>query len=235
MPSRILRLVVDAQHGDAGELAAIDARGRRAAAPAPAPRSTAAPRPRSASRARPPSAARPCGRARARCAPRSTGRARARAPPWRLRRAGGIRGRSRASSTPECRARCRRRRCAACRARRRQPTSTRPFGVYLIALETRFCSSRRSSRRSERTLSEQGTKVSSRPFSRASGANSTSSWRSSSSMRKLTSSGLIAPVSSREMSSSAPKISSTASSEASTLATRRPSSPLPCRSTSEVT
>ena len=52
------------------------------------------------------------------------------------------------------------------------------FGVYLIALETRFCSSRRSRRRSERTASEQGTKRSSRPFSRASGANSTSSWRS---------------------------------------------------------
>ena len=43
--------------------------------------------------------------------------------------------------------------------RRRQPTSTRPFGVYLIALETRFCSSRRSSRRSERTASEQGTNL----------------------------------------------------------------------------
>ena len=43
--------------------------------------------------------------------------------------------------------------------RRRQPTSTRPFGVYLIALETRFCSSRRSSRRSERTASEQGTNI----------------------------------------------------------------------------
>ena len=41
-------------------------------------------------------------------------------------------------------------------ARRRQPTSTRPFGVYLIALETRFCNRRRISRRSERTASDVG-------------------------------------------------------------------------------
>ena len=46
-----------------------------------------------------------------------------------------------------------------------------------MALETRFCSSRRSRRRSDCTASERGTKVSSRPFSRAIGANSTSSWR----------------------------------------------------------
>ena len=38
--------------------------------------------------------------------------------------------------------------------RRRQPTTTRPFGVYLSALETRFCSSRRISRRSERTTTD---------------------------------------------------------------------------------
>ena len=61
---------------------------------------------------------------------------------------------------PECRGRCRRRRCADWPPRSRQPTSTRPLGVYLIALETRFCSSRRSSRRSERTVSEQGTNCS---------------------------------------------------------------------------
>ena len=40
----------------------------------------------------------------------------------------------------------------------------------------------------------------SRPFSRASGANSTSSRCSNSSMRKSANSGFIAPVSSREMS-----------------------------------
>ena len=99
------------------------------------------------------------GRARARCARRSRGRGRGRAPPWRPGRAGGTRGRSRASSTAECRARCRRRRCAAGRRARRQPTSTRPCGVYLIAFETRFCSSRRNSRRSERTARVLGTKV----------------------------------------------------------------------------
>ena len=65
----------------------------------------------------------------------------------------------------------------------------------------------------------QGTKISSRPFSRASGANSTSSWRITSSIRNEPISGFIAPVSSREISSSAPKISSTASSEASILPT----------------
>ena len=37
---------------------------------------------------------------------------------------------------------------------RRHPISTCPFGVYLIALETRFCRSRRNSRRSDRTASE---------------------------------------------------------------------------------
>ena len=100
-----------------------------------------------------------------------------------------------------------------------------PAVVYLTALETRFCSSRRSSRRSERTVSEHGTKTSRSPFSRASGANSTSSWRSSSSMRKLAISGLSAPVSRREMSSSAPMISSTASSEASTWPASRATSP----------
>ena len=120
-------------------------------------------------------------------------------------------------------------------SRGRQPISTRPCGVYLIAFDTRFCNSRRSSRRSERTARVLGTKVSVSPFSRASGANSTSSWRIISSMRKLEISGFIAPESSREMSSSAPRISSTASSEASTFETSRASSPLPCRSTRLVT
>ncbi len=46
-------------------------------------------------------------------------------------------------------------------------------------------------------------KTRSRPFSRASGANSTSSRCSNSSMRKSAISGFIAPVSSREISSSA--------------------------------
>ena len=59
--------------------------------------------------------------------------------------------------------------------RRRTPSSTLPVAVYLMALDTRFCSTRRSSRRSERTHSRVGTMRSSSPFSRASGANSTSS------------------------------------------------------------
>src|SRR5215813_12888714 len=42
--------------------------------------------------------------------------------------------------------------------RRRHPTSTRPVNVYLMALEMRFCSSRRSRRRSDRMRSEVGLK-----------------------------------------------------------------------------
>ena len=60
-----------------------------------------------------------------------------------------------------------------------------PLGVYLIALETRFSSSRRSSRRSERTVSEEAMNLSASPLARASGVKSTSSWRNSASMRRL--------------------------------------------------
>src|SRR5664279_2590635 len=118
---------------------------------------------------------------------------------------------------------------------RRQPISTRPAGVYLMALDTRFCTSRRSSRRSERTTSEQVTYLSSIPLAAASGENSSSIWRISSSMRKLANSGRMAPVSSRDMSSSAPKISSTASRDASMLSIRRRSSRPPWRSIRLVT
>ena len=55
------------------------------------------------------------------------------------------------------------------------PISTRPRGVYLIALETKFCSNRRSSRRSERTARRVATNVSFRLLARAIGANSISS------------------------------------------------------------
>ena len=55
------------------------------------------------------------------------------------------------------------------------PISTRPRGVYLIALETKFCSSRRSSRRSERTASARRDEPQFRPLARAIGANSISS------------------------------------------------------------
>ena len=105
-----------------------------------------------------------CDRARARCAPRSRGRGRARARPWRPDRADGIRGRSRASSIAGCRARCRRRRCAAGRRAGGSRPARGLAGVYLIAFETRFCSSRRSSRRSERTARVLGTKVSVEPL-----------------------------------------------------------------------
>ena len=52
------------------------------------------------------------------------------------------------------------------RAGRRQPTSTLPFSVYLMALETRFCRSRRISRRSVRIASLDDTNRSSSPFER---------------------------------------------------------------------
>jgi hypothetical protein len=104
-----------------------------------------------------------------------------------------------------------------------------------MALEMKFCSSRRSSRRSDSTGSEQGTKVSSSPLARALGANSISSERIRSAILKLDIAVVIAPASSREMSSSAPRISSIASSESSMFSTRRESSPPFCRSTRLVT
>ena len=55
----------------------------------------------------------------------------------------------------------------------------------MTALETKFCSSRRISRRSERTASEVGAKVSFSPFARAIGANSISSCRNISCDREI--------------------------------------------------
>ena len=91
MPSRIVRLVVDAQHGDAGELAAVDVAAVARSACTGAARRHRHRRPRSASRADGDGERRSCDRARGRCARRSTARARGRAPPWRPGRAGGIR------------------------------------------------------------------------------------------------------------------------------------------------
>ena len=97
------------------------------------------------------SADRPCGRARGRCVPRSTARARARAQPWRPGRAGGTRwkitrffdaGMPRPVSYTSMRS---------LPPRAGSRPARGPCGVYLMALETRFCSSRRSRRRSERT------------------------------------------------------------------------------------
>ena len=163
---------------------------------------------------------RPCGRARARSAPRSRGRARARAPPWRPDRAGEIPGRSPAAWSAECRARYRRRRCAGDRRGAGSRPARGPCGVYLIAFETRFCSSRRSSRRSDCTASEQGTKSSRRPLLvRQRRELDLELAQDFVDPQADESPASCAPVSSREMSSSAPMISSTASSEASMLPT----------------
>ena len=104
-----------------------------------------------------------------------------------------------------------------------------------MALEIRFCSSRRSSSRSDSTGSEHGTKVSFSPLARAIGANSISSERIRSPILKLVIEVVMAPASSREISSSAPRISSIASSESSMFSTSRESSPPLWRSTRLVT
>ena len=108
------------------------------------------------------------------------------------------------------------------RARPRAGSRPAPcrWSVYFSALETRFCSRRRISRRSVRIASLVGTKRSSSPLARASGANSTSSMRMRSATGTSETSGRVAPASSREMSRRAPRISSTASSEMSTLRAR---------------
>ena len=77
-----------------------------------------------------------------------------------------------------------------------------------MAFEMKFCSSRRSSERSDCAGSEQETKVNSSPLARASGANSISSERIRSAILKLVIEVVIAPASSREISRSAPRISS---------------------------
>ncbi len=172
------RLVVDAQHG----------RCRRAAAPAVGAASALRRHGRQRRRdrdldARTPSPCRRCDFRRDRVVEHARdalddGQAEARARARRARpgRGAGTRGRRPSAWMAGCRGRYPTPRRAACPRSRRQPTSTRPCGVYLMALETRFCSRRRSSRRSERTVSEQGTKASSRPFSRATGSNSSRSW-----------------------------------------------------------
>ena len=87
----------------------------------------------------------------------------------------------------------------------------------MIAFEIRFCNNRRRSRRSLVTTSEEGTKVSLMPFALATGPNSICTWFSSSLIAKWVISVWSLPVSSREISSSAERISSTALSEDSTL------------------
>ena len=105
--------------------------------------------------------------------------------------------------------------------RRRTPTRMRPLRVYLMALETRFWISRRSRLRSVRHASATTARWSARASSRAAiGWKSVPIWRSSPSSRNTVSAGFIAPASSREMSSTAPRMVSTDSSEDSMLSRR---------------
>ena len=117
--------------------------------------------------------------------------------------------------------------------RRRTPTRMRPARVYLTALETRFWISRRKRLRSVHTVSEDGTMVRSSRFSAAIGWKSVPIWRSSPSSLNTVSAGFMAPASRREMSSTAPRIVSTNSSEDSMLAAASLASPLRAFSISE--
>ena len=70
-------------------------------------------------------------------------------------------------------------------------------------------------------------------FSAASGWKSVPIWRSSPSSRNAVSTGFIAPASSLDMSSTAPSMVSTDSSEDSMLAAASPADPLPAFSISD--
>jgi hypothetical protein len=83
------------------------------------------------------------------------------------------------------------------------------------------------------TAIEEGTIRSSSFFSAAIGMKSVPIWRSSPPSWKVVSEGFIAPASSREMSSTAPRIVSTDSSEDSILVAASPTSPRPAFSMSE--
>ena len=101
-----------------------------------------------------------------RCARRSTGRARGRAPPWRPGRGAGTRGTRSSASSPGCRARYPRPRGRRCPAPARADQHAALRRVLDARSRSRFCNRRRSRRRSERTASEDGTKVEVEPFSR---------------------------------------------------------------------
>ena len=113
------------------------------------------------------------------------------------------------------------------------PTRMRPSRVYLMALETRFWISRRKRLRSVMTPSDDGMIFRPSFFSAASGRKSLPIWPSSPPRLKAVSSGFNAPASSREMSSTAPKMVSTDSSEDSMLMAALPAGPLPAFSISE--
>ena len=120
--------------------------------------------------------------------------------------------------------------------RRRTPSSTLPVAVYLMALDTRFCSTRRSSRRSERTQARVGNDAQVEAPSRGPSARTPPpAARTPRSRERRVMSGSSLPVSSREISISTPRISSTASSEASMLRASVASCPPCARSTRLVT
>ncbi len=101
--------------------------------------------------------------------------------------------------------------------RRRTPNRMPPLRLYLIAFETRFWMRRRSMLRSVFTTMLEGTTRSLRPFFRAIGVKSVAIWLKSLSRRNTETSGLSAPVSSRDISSTIPRMASTDSSEESML------------------
>ena len=103
---------------------------------------------------------------------------------------------------------------------RRQPTSTRPLEVYLSAFEIRFCNRRRMRRRSVRMASVVGHEDEVEPLRPGEGGKIDLKHAHQIGDRNVRNLRRVAPASSREMSSSAPMISSTASSERSTLRAR---------------
>ncbi len=101
------------------------------------------------------------------------------------------------------------------------PTSTPPERVYLIALETRFWTSRRSRLRSVFTTSDEGTTRRRSFFARAIGVKSVADLlQQTVETEGRSDCGFIAPASRREMSSTAPRMFSTDSSEESILPTQ---------------
>ena len=102
-----------------------------------------------------------------------------------------------------------------------------------MAFETRFWTRRRNRLRSVCTQTVDGTITRSSFFAAAIGWKSLPIWRSSPSRRKFVSAGFIAPVSSREMSSTAPRIASTESSEDSMFVAASEMPPAPAFSISE--
>ena len=225
MPSRIAGLVVDGEDDEAGERRAPASRGCliaatvAAAAGAAIGTSTRNTEPRPGSER----SADADGRARARCARRSTGRGRGRAPPWRPGRGAGTRWKTSfcfEAGMPRPVSQTSQRDAGS--PRRRAPTSTRPDRRVLDRVRDQVLQEPAQQpavrAHGERRRDEARGRALAR---RATGSNSRCSCRNSSSMRKLDHCGFMAPVSRREMSSSAVRISSTASSEASTFSARR--------------